>query len=150
MSADIHYYSVFLLPVALLHIAEEHIWPGGFLSWLRSYMPELSGYITRRWASHINCLFLILCLAGTFYGPLAYITCFVMFINAVLHIAGTIQTKKYCPGSFTALLLYLPYCAIVFYHTLPGLLLLAAYLLIAALLHSTTIISLLAAKGRQV
>ena len=149
MPTDIHNYAWLLLPVSLLHIAEEHYWPGGFLNWLRASMPELSGYITRRWSLHINCLFFILCLSGTFYVHFAYITCFVMLLNALLHIAGTIQTKRYCPGVITAIFLYLPFSIIVLYNTLPELLFIIIYLGIAALLHSSTIISLLASKGKQ-
>ncbi|MBS1771546.1 MAG: HXXEE domain-containing protein [Bacteroidetes bacterium] len=149
MPTDMSGFAFFLLPVSILHVTEEHLWPGGFLNWLKGFMPEMSPYINRQWSLFINAAYILLCIAAMFNEHIAYITCFVMLINGILHIAGTIHTKKYCPGLITAALLYLPFSITVLYNYPAGFVWMLVYISVAALLHSTTVISLLVAKGRQ-
>jgi hypothetical protein len=119
------------------------VWPGGFAEWDRSYRPAIRESITARLHVVANLLLLFLCfsvgLAGS--GPEGAVLAgyrFRSFVptalsvaswvalaallagNALFHITGTIQTRRYSPGLATGVSLYIPLAAVgiwYFVHT---------------------------------
>jgi hypothetical protein len=105
------------LPIALsLHVFEEFAFPGGFSRWIRacsSRQPKSEFYYFIVNAVGIVAATLIALMATDILG---YRMCLyaVAFIggNAATHIRGTIQKKRYCPGTVSSALLLLPLCGI--------------------------------------
>jgi hypothetical protein len=127
------------LGAAVLHIAEEFVWPGGFGDWDRAYRPAIRQSITPRLHVVVNLLLLFLCLsvglAGSgatgaaiagvsfrsaippaFSVPLWVVLAGLLAGNAVFHAVGTVQTRCYSPGLVTGLLLYVPLAGFGFWH----------------------------------
>jgi len=104
---------IMLLGAAVVHIFEEYVYPGGFQDELGRAIPRMAlPYLTPKFHLAINGLFLLLCLASLFIGKsnlvLSMSVVNLVFINAVLHIRGTILTKKYYPGVISGALIYIP------------------------------------------
>ncbi len=103
-----------LLPVAaILHITEEFIFPGGFVAWYRNYRHAVSSSITATYLVVVNAIFVIACLLPFALGPLRGVALWltmasVVFVNALFHIRGSIQTGQYSPGVVTSVLMYIP------------------------------------------
>jgi len=102
-----------LLVAAVLHILEEYVYPGGFQDALGKAIPEIAlPYLTPRFHLAMNGLFILLCLAGLFIGKsylvLSMSVISLVFINAMLHIRGTIVTRRYFPGVISGALIYIP------------------------------------------
>ena len=112
------------LIASALHIIEEFVYPGGFADWDRAYRPEFNQSITPRLHLWVNALLL---LAGLQIGllrdydvrahagavtpthALAWLTLVaLLFSNALWHLKGTLQMKRYSPGLITGLGLYVP------------------------------------------
>jgi Protein of unknown function with HXXEE motif len=94
-----------------LHMAEEYVYPGGFLQWIRRHTTKVR--LTPADAIVINLAFLALVASPLFTdpraAPIVTVSIPVLLIaNAVLHVIGTIVTKSYSPGVITATLLYFP------------------------------------------
>jgi hypothetical protein len=103
----------FLPVAAFLHITEEFIFPGGFVPWYRNYKPSVSPGITVTYLAIVNAVLVIACLLPLALGPLRAVALWlamasVVFVNALFHIRGTIQTRQYSPGVFTSVVLYIP------------------------------------------
>jgi len=103
-----------LLAAASLHIAEEFAFPGGFVAWYVSYIPQIRASVTPRFLVIINGILLAVCAAigvqgvGTRYGVAAWLTvAALLFSNAIFHVLGAIQTRRYSPGIVTGVILYL-------------------------------------------
>ena len=119
------------LIAAALHVTEEFALPGGFGAWDRAYRPAIRSSITPQLHVVINLLLLALCamvglsglgetgarlgslhfrsaippqLSGAAWVALAAL----LFSNAIFHIVGTIQSRRYSPGVITGVLLYIP------------------------------------------
>ncbi|MBX7152411.1 HXXEE domain-containing protein [bacterium] len=105
----------YLLPAsAILHITEEFLFPGGFLTWYRHYWPEIAASITPRFLFIINAILIIVCFIPPLIGDPAYgialwlAIAAILFTNAIFHIQASIRTKIYSPGTVTSVLVYLP------------------------------------------
>jgi hypothetical protein len=103
----------FLPGVALLHIFEEFVFPGGFGKWDRENRPAYASSITPRFHLFINAVFILLCflpllLPGEYSLAWWLSMGSVLFVNALFHIRGTFRTRKYSPGLATSVILYLP------------------------------------------
>lgn len=119
------------LMAAALHVTEEFALPGGFAAWDRAYRPAIRASITPQLHVVVNLLLFALYasvgLAGfgetgatlgpvrfrsPFPGPLAAASwvalAALLFSNAVFHVVGTIQTKRYSPGVVTGVLASMP------------------------------------------
>ncbi len=102
-----------LVSAAVVHIFEEYVWPGGFQDALRKAIPRIAvPFLTLKFHLVMNGLFLLLCFASFFIGKsnlvLSMSVFSLVFVNAVLHIRGTIVTKKYYPGVISGVLIYIP------------------------------------------
>ena len=104
-----------LLPMsAIIHIAEEFLFPGGFLAWYRAYKPEIALSITPRFLFLINTVLILACLIPLSLGNTPYSVALwlsissILFTNAIFHIQASIRTLTYSPGTITSILLYIP------------------------------------------
>jgi hypothetical protein len=97
----------------LAHILEE---APEFLRWLNTItsppVPE-GNFLAANWPTLL--ITALLAVAAAFQrhkapalALLAWLSYF-MFANTVFHITATLALRRYCPGSFTAVGLYLPY-----------------------------------------
>jgi hypothetical protein len=122
---------VWLLPVTFgLHVGEEFVFPGGFSDWNKSYRPQFAGAMTPSYFFKVNAIpgvAAILTPLGvfdyvggyTFAGIRSWhLFLSVIAFNALYHIRGAIQTKKYSPGVATSIALYLPLAIASFTHFL--------------------------------
>lgn len=108
MTGDIN---LALLGAAVLHVFEEYGYPGGFSRYLKGRLPALAEYVTPGFSITINALLLFTCVAAAtpYSTPILKLSLATLLgINALMHIAGTIQLKSYVPGVVTAVLLYVP------------------------------------------
>src|SRR5207247_7792328 len=101
------------LPIALsLHVFEEFALPGGFGHWIRAYSPRKPKndfYYFMVNASGIAATIIIALKATDTIGFRLYLySAAIMGGNAATHIRGTIQKKRYCPGTVSGGLLLLP------------------------------------------
>jgi hypothetical protein len=106
-----YYYS--LLPVAAsLHIIDEFVYPGGFLDVMRETSPRIGRHVTVRFGVIINSSFFLLCVLAALFGPkkrtfgLSVLS--LVFLNGLMHVAGTVARRRYNPGAATGVLLYIP------------------------------------------
>ena len=119
---------VFLLPIAFgLHVTEEFIFPGGFISWDNRFRPQYtdtpgSFYVK---VNAIPGIASVLVSLGAFdyagkYSPfgirgwLAFLT--FMAWNTIFHVRGAVHTKSYSPGMLTGLLLFIPLTIVSYIH----------------------------------
>ncbi len=91
---------------AIIHIMEEY--KCGWIEWASGFVAG----ITRKQFIVINILFLLLCIAAISVAEKNIIFSSSIFslllINTIIHIAPTIRQKRYNPGLFSAVLLYIP------------------------------------------
>ena len=101
-----------LLVAAAVHIFEECVYPGGFPDALRKLLPRATPLFTPKFHLAVNGLFFLLCLSSAFIGKanlaLSLSVFSLIFVNALLHIRGSIVIKSYYPGVISAILLYIP------------------------------------------
>ncbi|MDQ6624606.1 MAG: HXXEE domain-containing protein [Verrucomicrobiota bacterium] len=121
---------------------EEFVWPGGFKAWWRIYRPGTAGNVSDRYLIGINALLIAISLVVAIAvshargnGVAAWLTlAALLFSNAIFHVVGAFETKRYSPGMVTGLLLYGPLAGIGYAHFLrdgrasPGTAVLAALL----------------------
>lgn len=99
--------------VFVLHFVEES---PGFVQWFNSHAARgiTPGLF---WTVNLTCLLITLLVVAfewlsrtpvSLCVALAWLA-FLMFANALFHIAGAFVDGRYVPGLFTAVLLYLPY-----------------------------------------
>jgi hypothetical protein len=97
---------------AAIHVVEEFGFPGGFLETMRRFSPRFAPSVTTSLAVIINGLFLLLCITGAIVGDrspfLGLSIASLLFLNALMHIEGSIRAKGYAPGLISGILLYLP------------------------------------------
>ncbi|HEX8147104.1 MAG TPA: HXXEE domain-containing protein [Pyrinomonadaceae bacterium] len=123
-------------PIFVVHFLEES---PGFVGWFNSHVargitPSLF------WTVNLTALSVTLAVVAfewfsrtplSLGAALAWL-CFLMFANALFHIAGALVDKRYVPGLFTAVLLYLPFYLWLFARALKSRRVTAAALLTAA------------------
>ena len=107
-------YLIILAPfIFIAHFIEES---PGFVSWFNSHVGQ---GITQELFRNVNITALVITVIVTIielFAPssssavlvILWLS-FLMFANAILHIAGGIVDRKYVPGLITAIVLYLPY-----------------------------------------
>jgi hypothetical protein len=116
-------------PIAFgLHLTEEFIAPGGFISWDHIYRPRFAGtpgsfYVN---VNTYPAILLLLFTAASFnyrgeFGRgvpswLVFLT--MMGWNAVYHLRGAMRTRRYSPGMITGLALFIPLTAASYTHFL--------------------------------
>jgi len=119
---------VFLFPISFgLHVMEEFIFPGGFISWDNVFRPTYTdtpgSYYVK--VNAIPGIATMLVALGAFdyaekysvfgiRGWLAFLT--FMAWNAVFHIRGAIHTRRYSPGVVTGTLLFIPLAILSYIH----------------------------------
>jgi len=127
------------LAAAALHMTEEFVWPGGFGDWDRAYRPAIRQSITPQLHLVVNLLLLFLCLSVALAGvapsgaslgefrfrsvipPALSVPSWVALAgllggNAIFHAVGTVRTRRYSPGVFTGMLLYVPLTGFGLWH----------------------------------
>src|ERR1043165_9899875 len=115
-----------LAVAAALHILEEFVWPGGFMEWWRAYRPATANHVSTRFLIFINTLLMVMAIlvgwAAHFprgNGVAAWLTlAALLFSNAIFHILGVIETRRYSPGMLTGIFLYMPLAVFGYYHFL--------------------------------
>jgi hypothetical protein len=101
------------LAAAGLHICEEFVWPGGFVSWYRSYRASAAS-VKPSFLIIINALLLFGCFEGALAGHIAIGAAYLLTLTAVLfsngcwHLWASYASRSYSPGMITGALLYLP------------------------------------------
>ena len=102
------------LLAASCHMLEEFVYPGGFPAWFRRYRPEGASEITVPKLVVINSLLLLFCLGAAITTDSGLrvtewlIVTALLFGNALFHIRATVATRRYSPGLYTSLVVYLP------------------------------------------
>ena len=94
-----------------LHAVEEYLYPGGFLRWLRSVFPRSAPRSVD--AIIINGAFFCLVLSPLFSNaqrsPIFSLSIAgLLLANGALHVAGTLVTRHYSPGTVTSIFCYFP------------------------------------------
>jgi hypothetical protein len=96
------------------HIVEE--WFGGFPEWLAVVA---GAPLPRDAFLAINAVALLVVAVGTgaatrrkSRGWIAIAVAAVLFVNALLHMLGSVVTGTYSPGLFTSVILYVPLCGL--------------------------------------
>ncbi len=108
------------LPVALsLHVLEEFALPGGLMQWIRDYKPKKRKrglyYFILNATGIVGTV--ILALRPSVIDLKIYVAVVaLMAANAVSHIRGTIQKRRYCPGTVSGGLLLLPLFAVSYWY----------------------------------
>jgi uncharacterized protein with HXXEE motif len=115
-----------LAGAASIHIIEEFAFPGGFKAWWCTYKPDIAASVSNRFLIIINSMLIafsvIVALALSApkgNGVAAWLTlAALLFSNAIFHIIGAVQTKRYSPGMISGIVLYIPLAIYGFAHFL--------------------------------
>lgn len=96
---------------SVLHGAEEYLYPGGFLRWMRSIFPRSAPGVGG--AIVINGAFFALVFSPLISDPqttpvFSMSIAVLLFANGILHVVGTFVTHRYSPGAVTSVLCYFP------------------------------------------
>jgi hypothetical protein len=103
-----------LLPVYMIHQYEEHA-HGRFVEFFNSTMGRGYGVLTRASAFWINILEVWLAFLVSFYLAkyvalgIAFVPIYLTVINGFTHVVASIALRRYNPGLYTSLLLFLPW-----------------------------------------
>ncbi|HKR60887.1 MAG TPA: HXXEE domain-containing protein [Pyrinomonadaceae bacterium] len=111
---------------ASVHIFEEFVFPGGFKAWWCAYKPGIAPSVSNNFLIVINAIliaFSILVAVAVQVpkgnGIAAWLTlAALLFSNAIFHIIGAVQTKRYSPGMISGIVLYIPLAVYGFIHFL--------------------------------
>lgn len=118
---------IFWMPAAAacVHVLDEFVFPGGFKKWFLEYKADFAVSVSDRWLFFINAALIGM---GVNVGllshspPLGAVAWLAMaallFSNAVFHVIGAIETRKYSPGMITGLAIYVPLATFGFAHFL--------------------------------
>jgi hypothetical protein len=105
-----------LTVAALIHICEEFLFPGGFKEWWLACRPDIRASVTDRFLVIINGILVLFSAnvaraaqARRGNGVAAWLALAALLAgNAVFHVVGAIQTRRYSPGMISGILLYIP------------------------------------------
>lgn len=109
------WFGVVAIPMLALHEWEEFVYPGTYRRWFNvdvcgSGDPELP--LTKRSAAFYQMplivIFPLLALLGARWPFLGLAGLYGLAADALFHLAATSLTRRYSPGTITALLLYIP------------------------------------------
>ena len=108
-----------LLPAAImLHVTEEFLYPGGFIEWYQEWIPSRTKGVRPGYLVWINTLMIGVCVIPAALGAsergvgVWFTVAAIAAANAIFHVVGVFRLKKYSPGVFTGVLLYLPIFAL--------------------------------------
>jgi hypothetical protein len=115
-----------LAGAASFHIFEEFVYPGGFKSWWCAYRPETAASVSNRFLIIINAALLAFSVSVALAvqaprgnGVAAWLTlAALLFSNAVFHVVGAFQSRRYSPGMISGVVLYIPIAIYGFVHFL--------------------------------
>ncbi len=115
-----------LVLAASIHIIEEFAFPGGFKTWWCAYKPEIAASVSNRFLIIINTVLILFGVivalavqAPRGNGVAAWLAlAALLFSNAIFHIIGAVQTKRYSPGMISGIILYIPLAIYGFAHFL--------------------------------
>lgn len=148
-----------LLPVYMIHQFEEHA-RGAFAAFVNSEIGEGHDVLTRGIAFWINILGVWLLFLASFYLAkyvaigFAFAPVYATLINGVTHAMGGVALRRYNPGLYTSLALFLPWglFLLVYFNgvTRSDLVFNGVGLLVGVLLHAIIIGYLLRRRGRLV
>jgi hypothetical protein len=100
------------LGASIVHMVEEYQYPGGFPDYMKRISPRFAPLITPKFAIVINGLQLVLCGVALAVGDRNLVFSLsvagLLLTNALMHLGGTIRTKRYVPGVLSGVLLYMP------------------------------------------
>lgn len=112
------HFPLYILIAAILHVTEEHYYPGGFMDWAKKNVPRIAKRMTVKFAVIVNVLFLLLCTAGVFLGGyypnFALSIAGLILVNGAGHFFTSVFTKSYSPGLITSLIFYIPLSIYIF------------------------------------
>lgn len=98
-----------VLAVSAIHVVEEYT--GGWVRFVNSFHNPIR-HTTMGAFYLVNGIFILLCALAALLNASFIIFSLsiaaLLFINALIHIGGTVKLKRYNPGVITAVLLYLP------------------------------------------
>lgn len=104
-----------LAGAASIHVIEEFAFPGGFKAWWCAYKPDIAASVSNRFLIIINGILIAfsvivaLAVSAPGNGVAAWLTlAALLFSNAIFHIIGAIQTRRYSPGMISGIVLYIP------------------------------------------
>jgi len=102
------------LAAAVVHIFEEFVWPGGFMSWYRRYRGPSISSITPRFLIIVNVILLAVCVNAAVATDTSFGAAYWIAVSAILasnglwHLWAAIRGRVYSPGMVTGLVLYIP------------------------------------------
>jgi len=111
----------YLFPIAFsLHVLEEFVFPGNGEDWFRLYRPRYAHRYTEAYFVKVNAIgFAGAALVplglldyrsgyslGGIFGNMIFASA--LLANTYYHVRGSIETKRYSPGTVTAVVLYAP------------------------------------------
>lgn len=103
---------LFLFISALLHIADEFVYPGGFPEKFKRLISGTGLGINNFQIALINILFLSFCVFVLIYGnsyPLIGMAAIMLvMLNGFAHLLASLKYHEFFPGVFTGTLLYIP------------------------------------------
>ena len=105
-----------ILASSMAHVVEEYV--GGWVKFVRSFDNPISQISTGVFYV-VNLIFIFLCLLAAllnlsfFVFSLSIVA--LVFMNALIHLGGTIKFRRYTPGVATATLFYLPISLYAYY-----------------------------------
>jgi len=115
-----------LAGAASIHIFEEFAFPGGFKAWWCAYKPDIAASVSNRFLVIINSVLIAFSVTVALAmstpnsnGIAAWLTlAALLFSNAIFHLIGAIQTRRYSPGMISGIVLYIPLAIYGFTHFL--------------------------------
>jgi hypothetical protein len=102
-----------IVGAAVIHVAEEYL--GNWVGWVQRFAPR----VTLAQFVVVNAAFVALCIAGAVVGVSNLVfslsVASLIFVNALIHLAPTINMRRYSPGAASALVLYVPLAVYAYY-----------------------------------
>jgi hypothetical protein len=105
------------LPLLMLHQFEEHVYPGGFREWMNRvvlHSEDNQQPLSKKLSFIVN-----VPLAWVLFGAVAFVKAdalwftlpvlSILFVNAWFHIVTSLVFNEYTPGSYTSILIHLPF-----------------------------------------
>jgi hypothetical protein len=110
-----------MVGAAVVHVAEEYLF--GWIDFTRGlggrHISRFAGGVDLAAFIVVNALFILLCVAGALVGldqPFFSLSIAALFlINTVMHLVPMAIVRRYSPGSFSAIFLYVPLAIYAFY-----------------------------------
>lgn len=103
-----------LLPAYMIHQYEEHA-HGGFVAFFNSTVGEGREVLTKVSAFWINIIGVWLVFLASFYLArylalgFVFVPVYLVLVNALIHVVTGLRLRRYNPGLYTSVLLFLPW-----------------------------------------